>query len=283
MSGTWTNASTDMVRKASAEELVGHRDRALERIEAGFEAIIEGMKAYKTAAGTGHGLSSLTSSTGAMWSVVYSGITKRAMDDVRKEIDRDVWTYMAESLGLYTVMDATAKAKFQDDIEKDPPEVTVENLRATFGALRADADVIFRRGLVETFRRLDRRYRSHDAFKIDDRIVLGHALNEFGSWTRYGRDDDRIADLDRVMHVLDGKPVPDRCAALPSQILDAVRAGKRCGERIERGEIIDRDSYFRVKWFKNGNVHLWMLRPDLVEKANKLIAEECGATLGDAR
>jgi predicted RNA methylase len=40
--------------------------------------------------------------------------------------------------------------------------------------------------------------------------------------------------------------------------------------------------YFRVKAFKNGNLHVWFLRDDLVEKVNQLLADYYGAALGDA-
>src|SRR3546814_10973895 len=40
--------------------------------------------------------------------------------------------------------------------------------------------------------------------------------------------------------------------------------------------------FFRAKAFKNGNLHIWFKRDDLVIEVNKLLAEYYGASLGDA-
>lgn len=39
-------------------------------------------------------------------------------------------------------------------------------------------------------------------------------------------------------------------------------------------------NYMRARWHKNGSIHLWFLRDDLREKANRLIAEHFGEALG---
>jgi uncharacterized protein DUF4942 len=78
------------------------------------------------------------------------------------------------------------------------------------------------------------------------------------------------------MHVLDGKETPDYQQGILAAIRTAIAAKERTAET----------EYFRVNWFGNGNAHFYPLRADLVERANKLIAEHFGEALGagpDAR
>jgi hypothetical protein len=62
---------------------------------------------------------------------------------------------------------------------------------------------------------------------------------------------------------MDGKPEPDHRNGFWRLIHDADKAGfDECGT-----------PYARVRWFKNGNAHLWFKRPELVDKMNKILAK----------
>lgn len=78
-----------------------------------------------------------------------------------------------------------------------------------------------------------------------------------------------MTDLDRTFHILDGKEPKDHLADAAALIAKADRNGDQTFEA----------EYFRSKWFKNGNIHIELLRPDLVTAANKLIAEHFGQVL----
>src|SRR3546814_20330320 len=51
---------------------------------------------------------------------------------------------------------------------------------------------------------------------------------------------------------------------------------------LERKAWVAESEFFRAKAFKNGNLHIWFKRDDLVIEVNKLLAEYYGASLGDA-
>src|SRR3546814_3664877 len=64
---------------------------------------------------------------------------------------------------------------------------------------------LYSRGIANVFAKLDRRFRSHNGFKIGARLIIDRALNEWGSWDRYERRDT-LRDVERVFLELDEKP-----------------------------------------------------------------------------
>src|SRR3546814_4715603 len=87
--------------------------------------------------------------------------------------------------------------------------------------------------------------------------------------------DEYLRDVERTFHVLDGREQPDRYAGIIGAI-DQERTG------LERKAWVAESEFFRAKAFKNGNLHIWFKRDDLVIEVNKLLAEYYGASLGDA-
>jgi hypothetical protein len=180
---------------------------------------------------------------------------------------------------LDKLMDKEAKEQFRAQIEKDPPPATAENCFATLERLVEDRQSIFRRGLANAFSKLDRRFRSHDGFKIGARMVLGQMLSPDGWWNHWRHHDDTLIDVERVFAILDGKPQPERDGG----IVGAIKLAKQsAGLGHSAGQFEAESDYFRVKVFKNGNAHVWFKRDDLLERVNLLLAEHYGAALGAA-
>jgi hypothetical protein len=122
---------------------------------------------------------------------------------------------------------------------------------------------------VNVFKTLLGKYKTHDAFKIGKKVILDRVLNSHGGWSFYSSGRERIADLDRIFHILDGKEPKDHRGDASSMVYTASSTKQR---EIET-------DYFRFKLFQNGNVHVVFKRLDLVEKANKLIAQHFGEVL----
>lgn len=202
---------------------------------------------------------------------------KHSMECYRKQVDANVWSHLLVLTGMQHLMDRTAKEQFDQDLSGDVPPVTVENVRATLEGFLGEGDLIFQRGLARAFSELDRRFKSHDAFKIGSRMVLTHVFDSWGSISYGSRMADVITDIERVFSVLDGKAEPP--GGLVAKIREDRTQGRYCfGPR----QSVTESAYFRVRGFKNGNAHLWFLRDDLVEKANKVLAEYYGEVLPDA-
>lgn len=264
--------STDLVRKDSIEELCGHRARALQLYSQALECLEAAQKAHKLACGGKE-----YTSSDFLRDLRYThkdSFTANA----RRGVDQDMWRYFIVGTPLGSLMDTEEKRKFEDSLKHEAPEVTPDTVFATMARLAGDADAIFRRGLVNAFRGFCGDYRSHDGFKIGKRFIINHLITPGNDRHRYVSHyrDSQVQDMDRCMHVLDGKPAPE----YQEGILAAIRTAIAARESTATGD------YFKVNWFTNGNAHFYPLRADLVERANKLIAQHFGETLGagpDAR
>ena len=194
------------------------------------------------------------------------------LERTRQDLDRRIWSHLVDFMGLERVMDRTERDAFRAALADNPPPATAENCARTFARLIGDADTIFRRGIALAFSGLDRRFRSHDGFKIGARIVLSYGMDSSGYWSR-GRDET-LRDVERTFYTLDGKEQPERSGGIIGAL--SLAKGKRWGAAAYMAE----DEYFRVRVFLNGNVHVWFKRDDLVRKVNELLGEYYGATLG---
>lgn len=220
------------------------------------------------------------------------------LQTAKRLTDTAVWSRLIAMTGIEMLMDATAKEQLHQSFMEQPerrnrrgetlpatdedgkggmPEITPENVRATLQRFQEDAAMIFQRGLVNVFTKLDRRFRSHDGFKIGSRMILTYAFDEHGQWN-YGRrsTQDHLVDIERTFAVLDGKPK----GYAYGSIVEAVRMERR-GRGWEAHQSVTEGEYFKVKAFKNGNAHLWFTRDDLLEKVNKILAEYYGEVIGD--
>lgn len=267
------------------ETICLHRTNALEKMRESAEALAaayaigrEAQESRKLAV-MAQGNSSLyrtvaDTAYGALFPSHHFDVEK-SLEEYRQSIDREIWQYLFDTSGIKKMMDAEALKELRDNMTGDVAEATEANIRATIEGLFADADMIFQRGLVNCFSKLDRRFKSHDGFKIGSRIIFNRAFSEYSGNTEYGSTWDTVADVERVMAVMDGKP-PEGSARLRCAV-DNDRKGYYGPQQSET-----ETQYFRIKGYKNGNAHLWFTRDDLVEKANKILAEYYGEVLPDA-
>ena len=256
-------------------QVEARRATALREHETALDALAAAIKA--TADATQKGSDPYRAAAAVLSEKTYlpSGEDPRAfyLEHVRRGLDCAIWRYLIDFMGLERVMDRTEAELFRKSLEDCPPPATAENCAATLSRLIGDADMIFRRGIALAFSGLDRRFRSHDGFKIGSRVVIAYAVDSSGYWSR-GREDT-IRDVERAFYTVDGKEQPDRMGGIIGAL--RIARGQGWGPAAYEAET----DYFRVRVYKNGNCHLWFTRDDLVEKVNLLLAEWYGATLGE--
>lgn len=184
------------------------------------------------------------------------------------EVDRKLWRQAYDKTGLHALMDAEARRKFDDALERNPLPFTLDNIKAEFFAFRQTSDAMFARGVYNVFLRLARSgYRTNDRepFEIGAKCILTYMISPrfAGGLEVAYRAADQLNDIDRVIKILDGQTY------VPRSLESAIN-----GALTERPYIFE-DEYYRAKAFKNGNLHLEIKRADLLERVNQIIGEYC--------
>jgi len=194
-----------------------------------------------------------------------------ALERQIEEVDRLFWHHAFDATGLRSVMDATAKEEFEQQMRRDrTPAFTEETVRATMQSMALDAESMWRRGVVRVFQRLSRDYASHHAFRVAPKIILRGMTTprmDRGRQIGYGVPADTINDIDRVLCLLQGHRHVERD-------LEA-----RINAALYRGEPYA-DDRIRVTGYKNGNLHLEFRDQSLLDGINRIIAEHYGETIG---
>lgn len=266
------------VERATINQIEANREKALNLFEQAFDLLQAAGDAANSASISGM-LPNATYFRGDLERYLVPTNGQRAerrekfLTGVRETLDRAIWRHLIDATDLERLMDHQARDEFRKQLDENPPEATAENCYATLSNLAAQADEIFKRGIANAFSKLDRRFRSHDGFKVGSRLVLDHALSEYGTWNHYARKDEIIRDVERTFYVLDDKEVPPRHVGIVGAI-DSERGG------LAPKAFVVTSEYFEARVFKNGNIHLWFTRKDLLEKVNRLLAEYYGETLG---
>lgn len=262
-----------IMTRASIYEIEAHRNRALALYGEAFDKLMAAHDAAHEAAPRGvYELPALKFSS--EWP---TRSREEFVARCRAAVDRGAWSYVVDACGITTLWDQSASEQFRAQLAADPPDATAENIEATVFQLIADRELIFKRGVATAFARLDRRFRSHDGFKVGSRLVLSAMFGVDGFRNYHRAHDETLVDVERAMYLLDGKRQPERHAGIYGAVIAAKEAA---GLRCLAGTFTAEDEYFRVRVFKNGNAHLWFKRGDLVEKVNHLLADYYGANLG---
>jgi Domain of unknown function (DUF4942) len=294
-----------LATRATIEEMVAARDKAVAAYFAAFQPIRQAHDAMKEAAGLWriacndriHGGAGESEEVKEFERAVRLPDPDRWRRTVVRLIDISCWHSLIQRTDMNAMMDREEREKFESSLRWVPeryqwkngdsrelvnldeimgiPPFTVDNAYATLDRLASDAGMIFRRGIAKAFSSLDRRFRSHDGFKVGTRVVLTYAFNrDDGRFDAWGKTAATIRDIERTFLILDGQKPRDDYAGIIG-LIDRERRGYKPVQSEHEGE------FFKIRAYKNGNAHLWFTRDDLVEMVNKMLAEYYGEVLGD--
>lgn len=273
--------ASNIIPRTTVAEICGHRDMALATMKRAIALMVEGHELAKQAASharNAHASAIFTlndrSKDDAYRRLFKSIDSDKSLAAFREQLDARTWMHLVDMTGMRSLMDRTAKDQLIADLCGAVPEVSEETIYQVLRSFAEDAQLIFQRGLARAFIDLDKRFRSHDGFKIGSRIILTNVFDAWGHWNYHSRMRDTIQDIERVFAVLDGQK-PD-----PGALTRAIQADRQGGFKPHRS--VTETPYFRIRCFKNGNAHIWFVRDDLVQKANEVLAEYYGAVLPDA-
>ncbi|EBS3175662.1 DUF4942 domain-containing protein [Salmonella enterica subsp. enterica serovar Newport] len=256
---------TDVICSTSIERIVTGRNAALEQIRTVTERIAE--------------ISALTRSIGGKaaldwgmkqdfrcdcWLMEKPDI---AMKAITRDLDREIWRDLIKKSGMLSIMDAQARDQWYRNLEGDDiPAISEANILSTFEQLHQSKDEVFERGVINVFKGLSWDFKTNSPCKFGTKIIVT-GLVKFDRWgfgLNWGWQRDRLADLEHMLMLLDGKPVPDNRADVTRRLGDHIHENRHsnCYE----------DEMFVITYFQKGTAHITFRRPDLTEKLNDIIA-----------
>lgn len=271
---TGLSAHIELTRLCSQrDQAIAKMKKALGLMAVGHQYATEAYALGKDASG-GHTFTLLDRRNQDEYRRIFVGIdAERSLKTFQHETDASVWMRVIEETGIARLMDNQARKEFFAQLQSDQvPEVSEEAVSSAIELLLQDSKLIFQRGLANVFSSLDRRFKSHDAFKIGSRVILSRLFNEYGGICYSSEVRQQLLDVERVLSVLD-KQDPESTDIIKA--IDADRKGY--GPRQSMTET----RYLRIRGYKNGNGHLWFVRDDLIEKLNLMLADYYGAVLPD--
>lgn len=254
---------TEAVKSVSVTNLVNQREAIVSRLNQAIGLIGE---ARVIAAQARLGMPRIEMVPCSQRGSVSLSDTDEARKRIQTVVDAGGWGLLMSESGLRTFMDAKARAEWDSNLYegKNVPELTIENVRATFQVLNEARGDMFDRGVLETFRRLSWEYKTNSPRLFGKRIIVNHLARYCGRYLSFVTSTcNELDDLARVFTVLDGKPEPDHRTGYWHRLEQAARAS---APMIE-------DDYCTLRWYKRGTGHLTFKRPDLVQKLNDILAK----------
>lgn len=208
--------------------------------------------------------------------------------DVKANLLKSAWKAIYNRLQIDRIASANDKRLFERTLA-DPPELTFDNAKATFGPYLENPRSHILRGLAETFAGLDPAYRSHSKVKIGvkglpKRVIIGN----WGSYSgTYGKD--KFRDIVNALAAYRGQPLMEHeefnaLAMMHRAGGDGFLDGREVSETGRYGKVVTAKTLDRglsVRCFGNGNAHVFFderSRRDI----NMALAEFYGDVLPDA-
>ncbi|EEZ0999699.1 TPA: DUF4942 domain-containing protein [Escherichia coli] len=190
-----------------------------------------------------------------------------AMKAITRNLDRELWRDLMQRSGMLSLMDAQARDTWYRSLEYDNfPEICEANILSTFEQLHQNKDEVFERGVINVFRGLSWNYKTNCPCKFGSKIIVNNLVrwDRWGVHLNNGPQADRLADLERMLHLFSGKPIPDNRENITIHLDDHIQS--------VQGKEDYEDEMFSIRYFKKGSAHITFRKPELVDRLNDIIA-----------
>lgn len=209
---------------------------------------------------------------GHHWSY-QAGRDNQFLEAAKVEVDRRFWQKLFELSGLFAVMSTERKSKLQNQLYMRAPEalqrkseamppLTEENISATFDGLQAAAPGMFDEAVEACFRQMSWCWKSNRPCLFGKRFIVSRYC--------YRSSDERaLADLERVLHLLAGDPIPDQTTGFYNLM--------RMRNRPPEGELVavpgSKRSLFSLRMYSK-SFHVYITDEELRAKLNRIISKK---------
>ena len=257
---------TDIICSTSIERIITGRNAALAQIEALIQQLDD--------------ISILTRSIGGKTALDWAMkqdfrcgcwlIEKRetAMKAITRNLDRGIWRDLMKKSGMLSIMDAQARDQWYNSLEKeDIPVVSEANILSTFEQLHLNKIDVFERGVINVFKGLSWDYKTNSPCSFGKKIIVNNLVthSRWGFSLNWGWRRDQLADLERMLFLLNGKPIPDNRGDVTTRLMEHIRDNP--------SKDVYEDDFFSVRYFQKGTGHITFKRGNLTEKMNDIIAK----------
>ncbi|MEI7412135.1 DUF4942 domain-containing protein [Pectobacterium aroidearum] len=267
----------EVIPSVPVERIVAQRERGVTAFMEAIERLREAQKMLFEASGRGW-ISGMTEIIERSLSSDRSATREAALKrSVFRYADRDIWTRLMNDTGMFTLMSEAQRKEWDIQLYSDNcPEITLDNVIATFRQLNASKGETFEQGVIDVFRNLSWDYKTHNPCLLGKRIIMDGVLDNhrglYFSVRTYAQN--RIDDLARPFWILDGKNVPDNRISEGANLSAFISQGGAASV----GEVFTCE-YFTVRAYKKGSAHITFTRPDLVDRINDIIARHYSGAL----
>lgn len=256
----------ELILSTSIEREVTGRDSALKQIEQLIEQLdvisrltseIGGGTAQDWAMKSGHRYESWLAEK-----------AEKAMPAVTRNIDRSIWRDLMLKSGMMALMDAQARDQWHKNLEEgDLPAISEANILSTFEQLHLNKMDVFERGIINFFKGLSWDYKTNSPRSFGKKIIINNLVtyDRWGFNLNWGWRRDQLADLERMLFLLNGKPIPDNRGDISTRLMEHIRGNP--------AKDVYEDEFFRIRYYQKGTAHLAFKRLELIERMNDIIAK----------
>ncbi len=191
-----------------------------------------------------------------------------AMKAITRNLDREIWRGLMQRSGMLSLMDAQARDTWYRSLEYDNfPEISEANIWSTFEQLHQNKDDVFERGVINVFRVLSWNYKTNSPCKFGSKIIVNNLVrwDRWGFHLNSGQQAERLTDLERMLHLFSGKPIPDNRENITIHLDEHIQS--------VQGKEDYEDEMFSIRYFKKGSAYITFRKPELVDRLNDIIAE----------
>ncbi|HGY3714668.1 TPA: DUF4942 domain-containing protein [Citrobacter gillenii] len=264
----------DVICSTSIERIVTGRNAALQQIEGVINQIVEISRLTQSISGK-------TAVDWAMKQDFRCGCwlmekAETAMKSITCNLDRSIWRDLMKKSGMLSLMDAQARDQWDRNLEGDNiPEISEANILSTFEQLHQSKGEVFERGVINVFRHLSWDYKSNSPCSFGRKIIINNIVkhDKWGYGLAWGWRRDQLVDLERMLHLLDGKPVPDSRTDIAYRLSGHI-------QQEPHSQTFD-DIYVSIRYFQKGSAHVTFKRPELIEQMNDIIAKHYPGMLAE--
>ncbi|MBK0003510.1 DUF4942 domain-containing protein [Erwinia sp. S38] len=192
----------------------------------------------------------------------------QAIPEIIRNIDRNIWHDLMLKSGLMALMDTQARVIWRKSLEENNfPFISKESILTTFDKLQSNKMDFFERGVINVFRGLSWDYKTNSPCRFGKKIILKNlvAHNDWGFSLNGDWHKKQLADLEKMLLLLDGKPAPNDGRDISIRLMEHVRDHPMMG--------FYEDELFSIQYFKKGTAHLTFKKIELIAKMNNIIAK----------